>query len=397
MWRAAALLAAAGALCSAVASQALAAPVVFDGATQDSASATDAITLTKLTVSAGANRFLIVGVEVAGNTTAVARITWSQTPLTRLGATVSGGGSPCRAELWALVEPRTGNNALDVVLTSSAAFGVGAAAYSGVDPDSPTGPFVTAGGSGTPVSLDLAAPSGRPLVASACLGGRWTTGSPQAAADAVPGAGQQTLWDFTEPGIVGIGSHRLAGGQSPLRWDISSSFSYAWTAAGVWLTPVGLAPPADAAAPPDAPSADRQPEDATLPAADAPAVSDTQGSVGERGPGAGADVAPAPDGGAGAADAGTAPGADASADRVPGGGALDASGVEDAGAASLEGGAAREINLGVGCACRAGQGAATSGVTSVLVSVVALGWRAFRRRRLGGAPPGPARATLRRP
>src|SRR5439155_8872361 len=140
----------------------------------------------------------------------VSSISWQGMPATRAFAQgLNQNGRSCRTELWQMVAPPTGTAPLVVTLSAPTAFGVGAAAYSGVNQQDPLSLAVSAEGSASPVEITDGAPDDRPAIGVACLGGVWPG---NAGPDAVAAPGDLAMWDFTEPNVVGLGSHRLVAG-----------------------------------------------------------------------------------------------------------------------------------------------------------------------------------------
>jgi hypothetical protein len=314
-------------------------------------------------VDAGPGRLLVVGLATGGAAPVAASVTWAGTALTHITTSLgTSGRDGCRAEVWILMAPTPGNQPLEVTLSTKGAFGVGAAVYTGVDPTTPTGPPLSAQGADSPVTLASAGGSG-PLFAAACLGGSWAGGS--GAPVAMSGdPGQDVLWDFTEPGVVGLGMDHL-GAPDALRWNITSGGSaYGWAAAGFILQAAAPALPPDAAAPDAAPP----PDTAAVP--DRPISPDVVRDVA-------ADAAPEagnPDDDAGGRDAND----DAAAADL----GRDMDSVSD-GARAPPGDAAahaRAVHLQVGCGCGLAAPSHPLAGTWLLVLAVALLRRTFRPR-----------------
>jgi hypothetical protein len=192
-----------------------------------------------LTVGTGPQRLLLVTVATGDLAAQIQEVSWSGVRLNRFEArslTVPEG--PCRLELWMLLDPMPGTGPLLVSLSKSAGFGLGAVVYTGVDREAPFGPLLWQSGSGGRLSLELPAPGDRPVLGAACLGGAWTTGPTLTTPEAVPGPAQSELWNFVEPRVAGLGSHRLAmNGPTPISWDVTGSEPYQWLAVGVSIKP----------------------------------------------------------------------------------------------------------------------------------------------------------------
>jgi MYXO-CTERM domain-containing protein len=275
-----------------------------------------------LTVGSGAD--LLIVVVASSRPEVVSRqITWKSQALRPVDArSVSVCGASCRLEVWTLVDPEPGTNTLLVSRSASVGFGLGAVSYTGVDRQAPLAQLLWETGAGAPVGLDLPVPGERPVLGAACLGGAWTTGPTLATPELQPGPDEIDFWNFTEPGVVGVGSHRLAmNGRVRVSWNlIGGTDPFQWLAVAVPIKPAGEV---------------------------------------------------LVDGGAdGAADAISSPDADHAADRGIG----EPVAPEDAGAGD---GSGPDVRLRVGCACRVGG----RNDAPVAVLLVALGVVAPRRRR----------------
>jgi hypothetical protein len=238
-------LIAGGLLASSLVAAAAHGAVVLEGKFQGSASNTDNLGDTVVTVGAAPNRLLVIGVSVAGSATSVQSISWRGLPASPLFAQSTPQGSrSCRLELWRLVDPPAGTGFLAVQLSASTAFGVGVAEYSGVDLQRPTSLATLVTGNASPVQVSVGVPDGRPMVGIACLGGMWMGGRVGGnGPDAVAAPGDTSLWDFTENGVVGLGSHSAAvNGIARVRWDITFANPLVWLAAGVSITPQSATP-----------------------------------------------------------------------------------------------------------------------------------------------------------
>ena len=92
----------------------------------------------------GDNRYLVVGVSmlsVAGSS--VTGITYNGVALTKIGHVASVSGA-VRAELWGLIAPATGSNAIQVTLSAALDSAACAVSFTGVHQTSPTEGFNTA-------------------------------------------------------------------------------------------------------------------------------------------------------------------------------------------------------------------------------------------------------------
>lgn len=317
------------------------AAVMIDASLQASVFDQPELETPNFTVGSGPKRLLLVSVALANPAVEVGSVRWKGVPLTLVDArTMAGPDGFCHLQLWMLVEPAAGSNPLSVALSGASAFGLGAVSYTGVDPRTPLGPVEWASGIGGDVALHVAAPGDRPVLAAACLNGPWITGPTASTPAAVVGPEETAFWNFTEPGVVGLGSHRVAmNGLGRVHWLVDTVDPFAWLALGVSIKPDGeLLPDAG----PDAPRADAR---VSADAADAGTEADA----------AVPDAAPAADGGF--------PPDLAQAD------------VETQ--ANPDAPAVADVRLRVGCACRTGgPGGGDAGIL-----LLGLGFLAARRRR----------------
>jgi MYXO-CTERM domain-containing protein len=353
------------------------AAVVLDSFRQGSASNTNDLDTTVLTVGNTSNRLVLVAVSLANPAVSVLSVTWRGLSAQRVYSQATGQlGKGCRTEVWQLVDPPPGAATTDVRLSAATALGVGLAVYSGVDAQHPVGARAMISGTTSPIVVSQAVPSGQPAVAVVCLGGTWTGELDAPAAVASPA--DTVLWDLSEPGLVGLASQRVAGNNNTatVRWDLGGGSAFVWQGmmfsvnpaapedAGVDAGPdVGADVARDLApdlAPDRAPDL-RVPDD--LPA-DLTSVPDLAPLL---------DLAPSPDLGGeptleSPPDAGSAE-PDAHVAPAPG---PDAAGAQEPDADSF-----RDVHFQIGCACRVG--APDGGATVLFVSVVAV--LALRRRR----------------
>jgi MYXO-CTERM domain-containing protein len=204
---------------------------VFDQAELDSPN---------LTVGTSPQQLLIVALATGNLAVETQQVEWNGEPLRRFESrSLTAPAGPCRLELWMLFDPKPGAGPLFVSLSAATGFGLGAVVYSGVDREAPFGPLEWKTGSGGSVSVDLPAPGSRPVLGAACLGGAWTTGPTLTTPEAITGPGEDELWNFTEPRVVGLGSHRVAmNGRARVSWDITGSEPYEWLAMGVSIKPL---------------------------------------------------------------------------------------------------------------------------------------------------------------
>lgn len=91
----------------------------------------------------GSNRYLVVGIGMLSLAQTVSSITYNSVAMSFLGAQSSVSGA-ARVELWGLIAPSTGSNAILVTLTGAINSGGVASSYTGVHQSSPTEAFNSA-------------------------------------------------------------------------------------------------------------------------------------------------------------------------------------------------------------------------------------------------------------
>ncbi|HXU83612.1 MAG TPA: hypothetical protein VN914_19600, partial [Polyangia bacterium] len=219
-----------------------AAAVQIDATLQESVFDRSELESPNLTVGDSPHRLLVVVLATGNLAAQTLEVSWNGAALTKLdGASQTAAGGTCRLELWTLFDPAPGTGPLLIMLSASTGFGVGAVVYSGVDREAPFGTSAWRMGSGAPIALDLAAPGDRPVLGAACLGGPWTTGPTLTTPEVQPGPEEIDLWNFTEPGVVGLGSHRVAmNGRAPVSWEVvGGTDPFQWLAMGISIKPLG--------------------------------------------------------------------------------------------------------------------------------------------------------------
>jgi hypothetical protein len=217
------------------------AAVQVESSLQESVFDQDLLESPNLTVGTSPQRLLVVTVATGNLSAAIETVSWNGARLSRFASrALTAPAGPCLLELWTLLDPAPGTGPLQVSLSTSAGFGLGAVVYAGVDREAPFGPQFWRTGSGGRLSMDLPVPGTRPVLGAACMGGAWTTGPTLTTPEAEPGAGEDELWNFTEPRVVGLGSHRMAmGGTARISWGVTGSEPYSWLAVGLSIKPAG--------------------------------------------------------------------------------------------------------------------------------------------------------------
>jgi hypothetical protein len=220
---------------------------VASGATVGSS----AITLLPLTVPAGNDRFLAVGISTASNVT-VSSVTFGAQVLTREQQVTSGA---VRSETWRIVAPNAGTANVTVTLSAPAPIVVGATSFAGVDQFNPV--IVSSFG-----SQDLTVANAASFVTNGTVAKDGMFGtiavSPAAQTGAITNQGSvdlvvaDTRWSTASGSIRGAGSTRI--GWTGANMSANSGIVWRWTNEGVvspyaftWLalkSTTGNTPPA---------------------------------------------------------------------------------------------------------------------------------------------------------
>lgn len=183
-------------------------------------------------VGNGADRLLMVGVSInpAGN--AVTSLTYNGTPLIPVGSQQGASGKN-RVEIWRLTAPASGSGNIVVTWSGGSADVVGgSASFTGVDPSSPLGPFVSAEGTSNPVTVTLGSAPGDVVFDTAALEAQ--------ALSMTVGAGQTQRWNAA----TGSGGSNVIGGAStePGAASVTMSWTFVspprqWSVGAVSLVP----------------------------------------------------------------------------------------------------------------------------------------------------------------
>jgi MYXO-CTERM domain-containing protein len=304
------------------------------------------------TVGTGANRFLLVAVALEPAGASVSSASHGGKALSRLG---NRAASTCKTELWGLAAPASGSHTVQVSFSGSpSSVAVGATSYTGVDPRDPTGNFASHSGSGggpQSLSVSVAIQAGDYTVDVLC--GASNAGAPNPSV----GALQTQRWRRSNGTLTGVGSSQpniTSDGRATMSWTLDGPGTIDWSISTVPLNPAPPPPPPDAG--PDL-APDVAPDLAPDVSADLPpdlAEPDLAADL------PGEDAAPDAE-----ADAGVVRDAaeeDAGPDLPPE--------EEDAASGMVD------VNLKVGCACRAGGRAGGAWPALLLVGLL------LRRRAL---------------
>ena len=178
------------------------------------------------TISAGANRILIVGTSntlATDSSKTITGVTYGGAPLTRAG--FQANGTKVRAEIWFLMNPAIGTANVVVTLPSATDLTGGSLGFTGVDPQTGLGTFASASGSTTAPTVAVAAIGNSSIVVDT-LGAVGTTGT------ATAGAGQTARWNLstgaTTADVRGGGSTELATASSvTMSWTLGTAHEWA--------------------------------------------------------------------------------------------------------------------------------------------------------------------------
>jgi MYXO-CTERM domain-containing protein len=302
-------------------------------------------------VGTGPARFLVLGVALQPASASVSSASFGGKALSRIGA--RSGGS-CRTELWGLVAPASGSQAVKLTLSGSPTVAVGASSYTGVNPQDPTGNYASHTGNGNApqsLSVSVAIDANDYTVDVLCGAGAGSAPTPKAGAD------QTQRWRRSSGKVTGVGSTQpnTRGGRATMSWTLDGSGNIDWS---ISTTPLNPLPP-----PPPPPLPDAGPD--TSPDVSADLATDSVPDALE--PDASPDLAD---------DTVPADAAEDVAEPPEAASPADAEVSPDAAPQTAE------VHLRVGCACRTG-GADRGGAWSLLLAIA--GWIAWRRRASNGA------------
>lgn len=199
--------------------------ITFDSASNSGYQAA-ASTYNWLHVTAGRNRYLIVGVSMLSLAQTVSGITYNSVAMTFLGAQNSVSGA-ARVELWGLVAPTLGSNTIAVTLTGAIASAAGAVSFAGVHPTSPTEGFNSAqatnvGAADATVNVTTVATNDWIVDQVATDDTAITVGALQTSRNNVTGAGGSGA-DSTEPATT-AGAYTMSWGavEALATWSIAA-------------------------------------------------------------------------------------------------------------------------------------------------------------------------------
>ncbi|MBI4317937.1 MAG: hypothetical protein HY675_05560 [Chloroflexi bacterium] len=199
--------------------------------------------------TSGSNRLLIVGISIRNDSAQNVRdVTYAGINLNRVGAVNFGTNE--RVELWKLVAPAIGQNAVAITLSAPARFVAGAASFSGVNQTTPLGTFFSANGNGPTASVTVTGVNQGELVIDT-MGNRYldttaTLPCPVQSQQTQRWAGRTTsaTADSNTPSLGSTSPGPVGGGSVVVSWNIEpgagcsvGTISRAWAQGAVAIKP----------------------------------------------------------------------------------------------------------------------------------------------------------------
>jgi len=202
----------------------LAAQVAFDATANASSGAANVSTLSwSHTVSAGANRMLLVGVST--RTTTVSSVTYGAQPLTFIGGQSEGVGPVVRAEIWALANPNSGTNTVTVNLAASNRCAAGSVSLTGTVQNTALLGFTSNNAKGvnsSPATVTVTSSAGSFVFDSVSVRGDATS--------ITPSGSQTQRWNI----LTTAGANEIFGGGSTAAGAPSVTMSWALGTNKLW-------------------------------------------------------------------------------------------------------------------------------------------------------------------
>lgn len=195
------------------------------------------------TVGSGANRLLMVTVQVgattaSGNPPTVTGVTYGGAAMTLVGSRVSGGGGSSDdviAYIYRMLAPPAGAANVVVTLGAAGSIAAGATSFAGVNQITPLGTHAANSGTGASATVDVASAPGELVIGTA----GWDEG-PSITLPA--GSGQTTLWTANAVGTVLSGSASTEPGAATVTHSYSAAGSTQdWAILAVPLKPATVA------------------------------------------------------------------------------------------------------------------------------------------------------------
>lgn len=197
--------------------------LAFDAASSFNETTVDGTSTWNHTCS-GSDRCLIVGVShFSGAPRTISSVTYNGVAMTSLGKN-DGNSGVASVELFKLVAPATGSNAILVTFSAAALMIGGGVSFTGADQTTPTGSAVSAndgGGTASPATVNVSSAADEIVVDTVIV----TDGA--AAVTVTVGGGQDQRWNLTESAAV-------MGGGSTEVGSATTTMSWTWTGAQAW-------------------------------------------------------------------------------------------------------------------------------------------------------------------
>jgi hypothetical protein len=192
----------------------------------------------------GANRILVVGVNIfSTGTLTVSSMTYAGQSMTFL-AGVNNPGARIRSEMWYIIAPATGANNIAITFSASVRAVAGGMSYTGVHQAAPFGTAATASSDGsTTASVVVSSAAGELVVDT--VGNRENTSETQSL---TVGAGQTQRYNgvsrtgtISNSNVVGAGSEEAGAASVTMSWAAGPS-SQDWAIVAAPLKPAGGCP-----------------------------------------------------------------------------------------------------------------------------------------------------------
>ncbi len=199
----------------------------------------------------GSNVVLVVGTTISNSLVSnvtVTNITYGGSTLTKVFGVGQTGSSDARIDLWYLKAPLTGTNTIDVTLSAAARVAAGAMCFTDVDQATPISASNTSSGTGSALSVTVAAGSSSDIVVD-IASAIYDSGLPTLTVD----ASQTQLWNTNSGIYVRGASSYKAGTAGNVTMNWTQSKTRAWRAGAIVLKGITNNPPTNGtltAAPP---------------------------------------------------------------------------------------------------------------------------------------------------
>jgi uncharacterized repeat protein (TIGR01451 family) len=186
--------------------------------------------------TSGSNRILIVGVSYSAGSITTTTVTYGVTSLTRIGVQ-SATLNQNRTELWYMVAPPTGSNAVAVTVSPARQMAACAISYTGVNQSTSLNTFASAAGQSKTPSVNVPSAAGELVIDTVSANGD--------AQFLSVNAGQTQRWTLqtgTLASNVRSGGSTEPGASSPVNMSWTLGQSTYWSIGAVSLKPAPLPP-----------------------------------------------------------------------------------------------------------------------------------------------------------